>query len=757
MSESNVLEAIEEGRLTSAKHDLESLLKRFPNKSYYWALNCYLLYAYGKTGEAINQCKSLLAKTPSDLSSLSLLFDLHLKLGIFDGIHSIYENAIKKYPSAELIGAYFEKVVSVYDRTGIQKASMLLQKHSKSNRHHGITAAFSCYLSSKAETSEKSKALYLGLGAGIIARLQPLQTNQELFVYVKILEAQSKFHEVVENLKPLKHMELELTLLYLDALDKSESWSELYQKGCNLLFEDNFDDFDTWKYVINAAFKLNKSENDVLALIKLDSRNCHFARIYVNEVYGTDIEPAVTAYFNKFQGTPSCALDLLNLNLPQTFLDSLQQKYQQLIHLELLGSKEANALLNVSRLLHNAGVQAIQWGEISKFDNPELFDLYLINMINSLKTDFSIPLTLQHIIRLQSFIEKDPENYKLKLWILNLSTHINASTLALQTYSDLKIKMIQQDTLSFKLPLHPSPRALKELIQIFRFYLTSDTETEPFIKECFDQGLFTKAEDFLNFGYKLSNSLSRHLLTLKILRTARLLNSDYYGYFFRKAKAMKNQILSDKFKLHDNRDFDADYNLGVQIEPVAELQKERRISTEYVKLQYLKEFLITERNTDEVERLMKLFNKWINNPAYTAQLTVHERSLYNLYADIIKYSKLPGVKDKALIAKFITKNLDFNKLESQFLRQVQNPSDDFQKIIADTWELTRVVQGLITDSPINSASKTLQNELSKQQANFELNKVLLAKNLEAGLDLESAKAKLGDIENSIQLSLLKIR
>lgn len=757
MSDSNILSAIEEGRLTYAKQNLDSLLKKFPNKSYYWALNSYLLYASGKLNESIAQCKSLLAKTPSDLSSLSLLYDLQRKLGLFDEADAVYENAIKKYPSTDLILAYFDKALSVYNVPAVQKASMQLQKHAKSNRHYGVTSAWTCYLLAKQSPSDKSQSLYLGLASGIIGRLQPLQSNQERFVFAKILVSQKKHLDVVQLLGSLDHLELELLLLYLDALDVVEDWNALYDRTKKLLLIDHFDDLDTWKYLIKAAHKLGLTQDQVLDHIKFQNRNEYYANIYLCHVYETDKESAIVKYFDKFHAKPSCTVDLLNWELPLEFLDSLEERYSNLLQKNNLTTEEATTLVNVVRILQNNKRLTVEWSKILKFDNTELYDLYLISMIESLRSDPSTKNITRHIIQLQALSNKDSENYKLRVWLVNLYTKIGAATLASKTYEELKIKMIQQDVSSYKLALEATPKSLKDLIQIFRFYLTSDAEVEPFVKEAFDEGLFTKTEDFLLFGERLANSLSRHILITKILKTSRMLNSDYYGYFFRKMKSMKTWILSDQFNLHDNRDFDSEYNLGVAINPIPHFQKDKNISKEYVRLQYLKEFLITERDQTEVDRLLKLWNNWVSDPEYLKQLTDHEKHIFNTYTNAIKLGKLSDTGDKEHARKAILESLDFKDLKKHFLSTVDRPSIEYQKMIADSWELARVVQMIVKDTNVVSASKVFQNELGKTQSNLKFEPNFGDLLADDGIDATTVKKEVDEIENSLQMSLLKIR
>lgn len=753
MGESDVLAAIQEGRLSLAKLELERLLKRFPNKSYFWALNCYLLYAQGKVAQSIAQSKELALKTPSDRQALSVLYDLYLKLGLAKEANQLYDNAVKKYPTKELIEAYFEKALGNYDTAGVQKASMQLLKNFKLNRDFGYRAAFACYLLSGRGT-EKEKALYLGLATGMADKLAPHETNQEVFVQAKILHVQEKFEEVVKLLQPLKHRELELVLLYLDSLEKSANWEQLYLEAYDLLFKQNFNDYTTWKYLINSAHKLDKPHDELASLIQLDSRNSYFANVYLATTYGLDQELAIDAFYKKFHAKPSGASDLLTFELPESTIQTVTADYEDLSTKSSLTSNEATALLNASKILLHLKKIDLENEQFSKFENPELIDLQLVKMIESLRADPSTNNIVKHIITLENYSAKDAENYKVKVWLLNLYTAINAAPAALKVHKSLKIKMIQHDTLSYKLDLLPSMGNLGELINIYRFYMTADSEVGPFVHKCFQDNLYTKAEDSYDFGKRLKNSLLRHLLILRILKTSRMVGNDYYNYFYRQMRDSKAIILSDDFVLKDNRDFKSEYNLGVDLPQLDLFNYEKQKATEYVKLNYLKEMLIAEKDEAECEKLIKLYNKWTSNATYLSQLSDFEKHLVKLYITIFKLSKLNDVKDKELLTKFLVKNLDMKKINNSYIQKVPEISVERHRILLDTFELIKITQILVRDKAISKAAGEMQVEMVKIVSNAP--QLLTDITLSLQLDQEFVSDQFESIKDALKLSTLKL-
>lgn len=717
MANDEILDAINEGRFASAKRELALKLKRFPQSSHFWALNCYYLYATGETEEAVEQCRILKQKVPSDAQALDLLYSLYGKLGMKAEANEVYENAIRKYPSTDLILTFFNKAVDHFDTKTMQKSAMQLQRHAKSNRLYGIRAAFTNFLLSSQSTSEKESSLYLGLALGLIEKAQPLQSEQETYVHAVILEKQEKYETIIELLQPLEHRELEVILIYLRALDIAEKWQILYLECHKLLFAEKFNDFDTWKYLIKAAKKLDKPAQVLYELIKFDSRNSYMANIEISKVYGAGFDEALANYYEKFSSKQCLIPDLSTLELPQNFYDKVQKVLAELTKKDTLTAQEAATLFNTQRLLLLQEPSAkIDCSIFEHHQNPELSDLYLLDMAQSLKEDRSPQNVIKHIVHLEFYAGMDPENYKLRLWLLNLYTSINASSLALKAYKDLKIKMIQHDTLSYKLDLEPSVGSLNELVQTFRFYLTSDNEVAAFVDNAFQGELYTKLEDFLRFGERLSKSLSRHLLTVRILKFSRILNNDYYHYFSKALKESKAAILSDDFSLFDNRDFKTDYNLGIEVLPLRFYETEQRRGTNYVRLCYLKELLLVEKKESEITKLLKLFNKWLSNPDYVLQLSSYESHMFKLYLSLFKLVKVPNPKDKVLLVNFLVKNLDFNKVKLNFISKLPPLTSTLNHILVETFEFVRIVQVILREPQLLNAVKKLHTDLTEFNA-----------------------------------------
>lgn len=761
MCDDDILDAINEGRFPSAKRDLAVKLKRFPNKSYYWALNCYYLYAVGDIDQAEKECRTLKLKTPSDPEALEVLENVFNKLGLQTEANEVWENAIKKYPTTKLILTWFNKAVKCFDSRNMQKASILLQKHAKSSREYGIWAAICNYLWSIDTDVEKERALHISLALGLIEKAKPLQNNQEVFVLVKILARMQGYARIVDELQPLNHRELDLILIYLGALDKLQNWQALYNETKKLLFEEDFNDFDTWKYFIKSSKELNIPKSDLENLITLGTRNSYMANIEISKVYESHLNEAIDTYYENFSAKPCCPLDLSNYKLSDSFYQRAIDQSSDILNLDTIDSKSAILLTNIEKLqiIRDANHQ-VDWSRYAKYKSPELSELYLIYMIQTLKSNWAPDHLIQHIIQLEYYSKEDPENFGVKVWLLNLYEAINASSMALKVYKELKIKMIQHDLYLYKVQLVPSLGNLNDLVQIFRFYMTSDSEVDAFVGNVFQKQLYMNLEDFLRFGKRLSSSLSRHLLIIKIMKMARCLNNEYYNYFYRVLKEKKESILSDEFTVIDNRDFKTEYRLGAQLPQLSFQDQEKAKGKEYVQLCYMKELLIVEQNDIEIGKLFKRFNRWLSNQVYTKQLSPFENHMFKLYLGLFKLVKVKDSKDRVLQLNYIIKNLDFKKIKQAFINKLSPLSSELNQILVELHEITGLIRALLKEKQLLDTAHKLEKEISEFNAYSE--QIEYLRSLKGKLNLKNLTEtfideQLENIEEGLRNSIYKPR
>ncbi|GEQ66843.1 hypothetical protein JCM33374_g506 [Metschnikowia sp. JCM 33374] len=760
MTDDEILSAIRAKSFASAKREINSKILRFPQKNYYRALDAFYLLNTGDTKGALDECNKTKAKIPSDPATLDLLYETYSKLGRRSEAQSVYETAVKKYPSPELILIWYNKAVQMFDAQMMQKSAAALRKSASSSRAYQLKSVFADFIWGSETKSEKESQMLLDSASKTMEKLQPLQTNQEVFLFATVLMKKQDFIQVANILEPVKSKELELIILFLEALDKSQNWVKLYQYAHSLLFDQSFNDYDTWKYLIKAGHALNKPQEELSSLIKFDTRNSLVANLEISRVYGSNIEQAVDAYFKVYQTKACCSADLAAFELPDAFKDKIMAQKSALLQKPQLSDEEVALCINIEKLLSKLGPHQIEWESFAKYDNPGLGDLYLASMIQSFGRDLSTTRVLEHIVKLEKFCELDPNNFNIKLWLLNLYSTISGSSMALETYESLKIKMIQHDIMAYKLNLEPSIRNLNQLIQIFRFYLTAEREITAYFGVALERGLYTKLEDLYRFGKRLTSSISKHLLTLQISKMCRMLNNDYASYFQGILNDTKAQVLSDSFAVFDNRDFETDYKLGFEFDSRVMFNSEAKKSKEYVQLYSVKELLIAENHEGEVEKLLKLFEKWLSNPKFTETLSPSEMHFLKIFLAIFKLTKVSQSKDKVSQMNYLTKHLDFKNTIENYLAKTSPLSSTANRILVDSLELVKVISMLSNDESLSALGKRYQQGLVKYVVtNPEISYFKEVKsNLDYGnLSKSFVETQLERLEDGIRASKFKLK
>lgn len=707
-----ILDAIEEGRFPTAKRELDRMLQRYPQKSYFYALKGYYLHATGNTDDAIKECTDLKKKVPSDEAALALLAKTFARLGLDADAREVYENAVKKYPSESLILAWHSKSVAALDLGGMQKSAMFLHKNCKNKREYLFWAALTNLM--RANDEPQLSALYVGLAANLLKESKPFRDSQEVYVYAAVLDKKGDYDEIVQSAKPPSVADLELLLLYLNAIDKTENWQLLYDTCWELLFEKNFNDFDTMKLLIKAAHHTGKPFDEIHALFSSPSRNASLARVHLKLVYQQSADDAIAQYYDSFKSKPSCATDL------PVIPDCLRQKVIEekitALNQESLSCQDQSTLYNIERLLLRADPAIVgSWETYADRAGPELYDFYLLTMIESLRKDRSPENILARIPQLEMMALNDPENYKVRLWLLKLYTYIGALGLALSVYKNLNIKMVQHDTLSHNLELIPSLGTIKEYLQIYRFYMTSDHECEMYMKSAWKGQVYSKYEDFYRFSKRLLSSVSRHLLILNILASSRTFRNEYYLFILKVAEEMRPAILSEKFEVYDNRDFGAGYLFGIPVEAIPEFLFGQPHRKNYIQLQYLKEFLVNEKSLSEKAKLVAQLTQWTTNEEFMSDFSSFERHTWSVYVKVFTLGIKTDHKDAALVQSALIQDLAFVNFE-KYLTDAPILSREIIAIIAQLNDLVRITNSLVRDTKVVKAAR----KLSEKVKNFNI-------------------------------------
>lgn len=670
-SDNEIIELIDQGNYNYAQTLLAKKIAKFPQKSLYYALQNKILLKMGQKDLAIKKNIDLMNKSPSDPLTIEIMSDFFVEVGREKESSLVYENAIKKYPvSAEnLCLNWFENSIAKKDFKLFNRIFMYLNKNKKS-RLYTLWYAFSFHLLLKEGDNEKEK-LYTSLGKKLIEGLQPFENVQEVYTYTLFLSSKE-----IENLLHGIEMpfDLELKLIYMKSMEENESFTQLHEYAEELLFKDNFDDFDTWKLWIKSGHRIGKTFEELNNKVTDTTRNSLLLKIELDNLYGKNIDNSIQNYYSKFNNKLCCHPDLSQYDLPLSFLDQLK------------GSTPGNAqlitLVNNRKFLNTKDnwdvYEKYSASQGAEFDNNPVNELTLRSILADFDgTNESI---IRSIIIINELLKQDKYNYRLKLWLMKLYSRLNTGDLIFPIYNGLKIKMVQHETLNHYLThVGPSKDGLKGFVDVFRFYLTSKEEMKYTIRQGFENGVFNKLESFINFGKRIENSISLNFTISKVLQTSLITGDEgYLNYFINYLIDNDNLIVSE---YTDNRDFKSEWN-GLENTGVLSIP----LKDNTIKLKLLIYLIIFYPG--DTSKLFKLYNKITSNE----KLTAFDNLLFRLYFNLLKITKNPTLnpQESQSLFNYIQKNLKIDKLKILIPENLL--SSELNENLANLVEFTKVVK-----------------------------------------------------------------
>lgn len=724
MTDADILNAIDQGSFQYAKAQLVKNLKLYPNKSYFWALQSYYYYSTNDHQASINELDKLMEKIPSDTKTLDLLYSLCYKLNLVNKANEVYDNAIRKYPSTELITQWYEKNLAKNDWKHLTKPLNLLVKKNPDDSHYKFLNAFNYFLLSlKFDEDSKERTLYNMLSLKVFETIASMN-NQQLYIKIKVLQNLKKQSQIIEELGAQQILDLDLRIIYLNTLNDLEEYTKLFDYSSKLIFEENFNDFDTWKFLIKSNFKLGHSRESLVEKITVNSRNSFLALIEIDSIYQKDLQTSIKNYYNNFKNKNCCYLDLKNYIHDYEFLAQLNFEPDD----ENLNLFKFNKLFKKP---YNSKINDI--------------DGKLIVLIESLNCNDTNSI-ITTIVKLEHLLLSDTTNYKIRIWLINLYSFANCSELAIYHYKNLKIKMIQHDTLGYKIisNLKPCKNNLQQLIDMFKFYLTSDEEIKQSVGTGFEKGIFNKLQDFVNFSFRLKNSVSRKVLVLEILRISRILNNDYYNYFIKIIKLERFHIIED-FPTVDNRDTTIDSKFsGLSLPSFPHDLK----SPEYVKLNYLKELIIIETDSGLCNNFVKEYNRILSTNAN--EFSKFENWFFKILLNLFKIVKL-NAKDKDDLINNLTKNLKFSKIMGNYLApHTENFNNEFNTVTTNIIDLIRIYTKFnYQNDKLSKLFRELNGELSNYKPKFKSSVTFMniSELKEYGIEEEFIRDKADEIDD----------
>ncbi|QPG73996.1 hypothetical protein FOA43_001313 [Brettanomyces nanus] len=564
--------AMSAGNYSLAVQLIDKKIRKYPNSSYFYALRSEALALQDdKKDKALTEACNLLNKCPSDSDTLSTLIRV-FELCDYEPEKDVFEAASKKYPSFDLVYEWFSHSVKNGDILQLQKSAMLLTKAVRpstlqsqgaySARKIQFWAASGFLLACKCCKNRLSTAnarLYPMLGLKLCQQAVP-QTAQQFYVFCELLILVGKHSECLQVLEEFlkKENDLELKLMYLNLLCKSEKYDKLLTTSRHYLVDLKEDDWDTWKWLLIAASHLNRLPECVKLIDDYpNGRNKYLAYLEAFK-YDSSLsrETYLKQYITKYGSKKCCFLDLKQfITRKDEVLDKVLEDVYESTSGSVLGDSDLASdddlllVVNYMKLKlysHPEIMHCKQFLEqccqlyasschllsnLQEFDFSASFELIIMASQAMLvqSTSSQQDVYMHIIVILESALATNPYEFHIKLWLIALYVKVNLVSRAESLFESLKVKFVQLDTLAHILVTRCSSLTLKDTLlnNVESFYSKNVAAEVPhLIFNCFQNLSLSKLEGFFQFEIRLESSFTKYLNTLERIRLCRLENDD---------------------------------------------------------------------------------------------------------------------------------------------------------------------------------------------------------------------------------------
>lgn len=721
-----IIDAIEQKSFTYAKSLIRLKQLKNPNQSYYWALSNYLLYKQGDTEHSLQECNKLLEKFPNDPRTTDLLYKIYWEQGKEKESNQVYEKIIKRFPNncEPLLTQWFHNSLKFQNLKSLQKSATQLLKLNPLVKKYKFWSALANYLFANSLTNDpKQYNLFLQLGYKAILDIIP-DTTQELYIFIKLLSAIDKSRaiaaiEIFTNTHN-QPLDLDCKILYLQLLHEQENFENLKQVTDYYLFTVKFNDFNTWKLYIIANAKLLVPFDQLEAKI-LEypwSRNSQLALIELCKIYNNQkFVDYCLQYYDKFCSKLCCFHDLkyylpsedlkdsdIDIKMVSLCREELLKRIGNITD-ELLSNDESSNINDRTLATLVVNQKLVHYFGKSFADNQYFINNYkiytkflplvsekletdfylanqliLINILCSLDQDFSTKNIFKLILELKYLVSKDPLDFEVNSWLMRLLYLLNINDEVFQIYDKLKIRMFQNDSLGYFIInnvslLNPSKNNLQFLINIYRFYLSYESDAIADIERAFNEQIYNKLESFLSFNHKLLNSIQYNQLIMELYKITRLSNDKGYQQFFQtKLTEAADQIFNPnrggggngviQYTFADNRDYKILWkNLGFSPMFTERFMKRFPETSDYLlKLDMNKELLIMNFHEGHFKTFNKLTSLPNPSPQYPEQASKFNSWLFKIYGSLFKLHHKLNKSEFDSCNNYLMKNLKFTKI-----------------------------------------------------------------------------------------------
>nr|CAI6772489.1 BFH_HP1_G0048310.mRNA.1.CDS.1 [Saccharomyces cerevisiae] len=710
---------------------LGQLQKQFPNALYFKILETYVKFKqspgkfdYNKLLEEPYGLKG--TTITGDTRSLEFLHNFFVELGKYDEALHVYERGNFKFPSYELSYHWFMKALEDSNYNQMSKASLQLAKYSDSGnlpkRAYYFWNAISILAVSMFQEntlSDPKKILLSRLARQSLLDLKPFQNVQEIIVYCLVLdELFPQSREISEEIVAITFANFDTSVnLYLkNFILKHTKLLNSPQKlfeVCSKLIEKGLDDYELITNLIDAAYKLSKSKDEVKQWIDEnlgDSRNTRLARLKLDIMYTDSVsESSLSYYLSKYHNKPCCSIDLnhysghINIDMLKSIMSKYDPEDKDLIHLcnilelGLIGSDSINN--------YNKFKGTLEKKSVTDYSSCSTFLLEIVKD-KCKKTNPELKDVLLCITILENYQAKDPHNFDTMCWLIVLYMYLGLVPDAYFHFINLKIKNVQTDSLDYMIfsrfsTLFPNKQSdfySKTFHEHNNLYDTSLANLPRYIQVAFERNSYSKILGMLEMRDKLMKSYTRWSKTLENLQFSRLCN-DKRGHLLQKLhEDWRSLEMTQSVLFSDNRDFSILDENFAQFLNRGKILEYANFNEESIFLTLIRELIIEAlpngEKTEQISALLKKLpsinlEELLNNnltevesASFLIFFEIYENNGKNLHDLISRLMKVPiNAKQNWMVSHtYLTKMATLKTLDS--LKRIKDK--EIQKLIKNS-------------------------------------------------------------------------
>ncbi|KAF5377028.1 hypothetical protein D9757_007708 [Collybiopsis confluens] len=615
-----IYDALDTGSNKSAIVACNKLLKKHPKNALVQALKALALVRSQKVEEALALCDEVLESKPADDSTLNAMMHVLRGLGRHKDMVTMYEAAYKKQPANEELGAQtFFANVRASNWKSAQLLASKMYKQFQEERYLYWSVISSVLQAKDPNTSTEMRTLLYKLALRLITSApSPSSIRSDRFhLHLTILRELAEYDEAFALLdtpagQGICETNLACNEIRRDIMRLKGALEEEGKRAEQRILEKNDRNWLEFLSVVDGTFSplLQNSAVDGVkeqCASKVSNTMALFTKISVEDgkkdrsgLLGlleledrsrkhdsTRLLTLLKHYYELFGDKACCFEDLKPysdledqelaswseiLNTSPSSLSSVESVRRVINSHKLLRYNLSRSELTVEAECSRAELYIKQYQEglllgkdLPSTELQPVDDLAILAgsvFVNVWKMTGDIKFLYKAAVLLEFALAKSRQAFQMRLMLIRIYRLLGAPAVASDHYHLLRIKQVQNDTLShfilsrcstFSLAASGDLTFSSECLEASQIYISNSQETSDFVIRAFSAEKYSQIPEFIKFEDWLENSLQRDITKLEYLRMRvahEAISSEIIDL-----ELIELKFIFDRLH-HDNRDFE---------------------------------------------------------------------------------------------------------------------------------------------------------------------------------------------------------